>query len=273
MKYSGILLIMGGTVLVQGGIPNDLPNNQKVLKAFSNLEYNKAWAMASKSSAPESKLVTALCCLYDQSHRNSARGLKILEELWKDSALDKKLKISVGLSYARAAQLMQLRKIEHAADGIDWKQIYHDLLLMRPTGIDSCRIFIYQIEEPLHKAMESSNRVELDKMAATISGFCDSYSGAEDGLAGIYTVLGRVYLRLGKYPQTVSSFESALKCGPLPARFRKEVICRIARISQQQLNDIVKARKYYELLVKDYPYSSEGIVAERYLKEIQQAVK
>ncbi len=260
--------ITGGILLAASSLlASEISPRDQVLEAYSNMQYPQARKLARKySKLPESRLAKALCAVFDRKKQDLGYGLPKLKNIYDDKSLNFKLRLQAGLSYARAAQTLQMREgVYPVADGIDYNVIYDSIKSEYPNGPEACFAVVYQTQN----LFESSDKEDQAKGIAILEKFLSRYKGPKNFLAAINILLADQYIiSSGNYRRAVKYLLNAHESGISNPRSREIILFRIARTYDLKLKDKKSAQKYYRLFIKKYPNSSSAPIVKRYLREM-----
>ena len=237
--------IMGCFLLIASLLlAKDLSPGGQVLEAYSNMQYPQARKLVKRySKLPESRLVKALCAVFDRKKQDLEYGLTELKNIYNDKSFNSKLRIQAGLSYARAAQTLQMREgVYPIADGIDYNDIYDSIKSSWPDSPEACFAVVYQSQS----LFESGKKEDKAKGIAILEKFLTRYKGPKNFLAAINILLADQYIiNYGDYRKAVKYLLSAHESGISNPRSREIILFRIARTYDLKLKDKKSAQKYY----------------------------
>ena len=236
----------------------------KLLEAYSSMQYPQAKKLAAGSKRPEFQLIYALCEVYDRRAQNLKHGMPELERLSKDPSLPEKFRPTAKLAYARAMHTLGLRKnVYTPAEGFDPEPLYNEIISTYPDKIEAVYAVIYRAQYNMDKGNIENEILRLEK-------FLNDYKGPVSYTGSIHFLLAQEYIRTGKrYAQAVKHYEKFRDAGIANPRNQVTVMFQIARIYDFYLKDKVSAEREYLRFLKEHPNSSEAIVAKRYLKELK----
>jgi tetratricopeptide (TPR) repeat protein len=218
------------------------------------------------SKLPESRLVKALCAVFDRKKQDLGYGLPELKNIYNDKNLNSKLRLQAGLAYARAAQTLQMREgVYPIADGIDFNAIYDSIINTYPDSPEACFAVVYQAQS----LFESSDKKNNLKGISILEKFLTNYKGPKNFLAAINILIADQYIISdANYRKATKYMLNAYKSGISNPRTREIVLYRIGRTYDLKLKDKKSAQKYYRMFIKKYPNSSSTPIIKRYLREM-----
>ena len=259
----------GFFLLTAGGVfaaRND--STAEMLSAYSDLQYPKARKLANKfPDKPESRLVKALCTVFDRKKQDLQYGLPELGKIYKDEKFPGKLRLQAGLAYARAAQTLQMREgVYSVADGIDFQEIFDSIIKKYPNSPEACFAVIYQAQSYFESA-DKAKKLEGIKL---LKSFLKKFKGPRKYLSGINILLANEYILIQQdYSQAVKCLVNAWNDGISNPRTAEIVLFRIARSYDLKLKNAKDAIKYYKMFLKEFPNCSSAPVAKRHLKKLE----
>lgn len=262
-----MLLAAGGVLLAAGSLlGSDLSPGNQMLEAYANVQYPQARQLAKENSKLlESRLVLALCAVFDRKKQDLGYGMPELKKIYLNKAFPSKFRLQAGLAYARAAQTLGMRGTYPIVAGIDYNKIYDEIIKEFPDRPETCFAVFYRATELLNSTSPDKRKEGIK----TFERFVAGYKGEESYLAAIYMLLADQYVLNGKdYKKSLESLQSALKVGIVNPKNREGILFRIGRMYDIKLNNKAMARKYYTQFITEYPNSSSEPVVRRYLREM-----
>ncbi len=262
-----ILLAAGSLMLTAGSLSgSDLSPANQVLEAYSNVQYPRARKLAQKySKLPESRLVLALCAVFDRKKQDIDYGIPELKKIYDDQSIPAKYRLQAGLAYARAAQTLGMRGHYPIVDGIDYDKVYDEIIKQFPDRPETCFAVFYKTSELLNSDVSDDHSEGIQ----ILEKFTADFKGDKTYLAAIYIQLANQYIWNGKnYEKSIKNFVSALHVGIVNPRNREGILYQIGRMYDTKLHNKVLAKKYYMQFVKEYPNSSNEPVVRRFLREM-----
>ena len=262
-------ILTAGSILLASGVllAKDLSPGDRMLEAYSNMQYPRARQLARKCyKLPEARLILALCAVFDRKKQDLGYGLPELKSIYDDKSLNSKLRLQAGLSYARAAQTLQMREgVYPVADGIDYNVIYDSIKNEYPSSPEACFAVVYQAQG----LFESDIKEDKIKGITILEKFLNNYRGTKNFLAAINILLADEYIIVhGNYRKAVKYLISAYTNGISNPRSDEIILFRIARTYDLKLKDRKSAQKYYRLFIEKYPNSASTPIVKRYLREM-----
>ena len=237
---------------------------EAALKAYSNMQYPLARTLANRHPGkPESRLVLALCAVFDRKKQDLGYGLPELKKLYDDKSLSGNIRLQAGLAYARAAQTLQMRKgLYPVADGIDFNKFYDEIIGEFPDSPEACMAALYKASG----LFESGKKEDAFKL---LTSFLNTFKGNRKYLSAVNLLLADQYIiQYKNYRESARHLTMALEDGISNPKTREETLFRIARAYDIKLNNKADAIKYYQLFLKEYPNSSSVPVVKRYLRKL-----
>lgn len=260
MKFLMASIILTITSTLLGDIS---PGNQ-ILDNYSNVQYSLARNLARKyPKLPESRLVTALCAVFDHRKQDLRNGLLELKRIYQDKSLNDNIRLQAGLSYARAAQTLQMRSgLYPVVDHIDFNAIYDKIMHDYPDRPEACFAVIYKAQ-----SLFDSNGEKYTKQAfSLLKSFLKHYQGPKTFLAPINMLLAyRYVINYGDYHKYVEYMTAALAAGIANPQTRENILISIGRTYSIKLKNKLLAQKYYRQYLREYPNSSNVPIIKRYL--------
>lgn len=261
-------LLAGTLTLAVGSLSGgeSSPGN-KVLSAYADMQYPQARNLAAKySDLPESRLVKALCAVFDRKKQDLDFGVPELKRIYDDKTFPSQLRLQAGLSYARAAQTLQLRKgVYPIVDNINADAIYEALIKEFPDSPEACFAAAYIGQG----AFESNDQARREQALIMLNDFIANYKGSKNYLAALHLLLANEYvIASNDFQKSAANLVKAFESGIANPKIRESVLFRIGRTYDLKNKDKVKARQYYLLFLDEYPNSSSSPVVKRYLKEL-----
>lgn len=239
----------------------------EILAAYADMQYIQARKLADKNPAlPEARLVNALCAVFDRRKQDLAYGLTELKKIYEDKGMAQPMRIEAGLSYARAAQTLQMRPgVYPVAEAIDFNRTYDEIIAGYPDTSAAVFAVIYQAQG----CFDSSDKEKVEKGFIRLNDMLRNFRGPSSLLSPVHYMLARQYIINGRsYEQAVRHLEAAREIGIANPRNREQVAFRIARIYDFYLHDRTAAELNYQRFLKEFPNSANAPVARRYLKNM-----
>lgn len=144
-------------------------------------------------------------------------------------------------------------KVAPTSSAADKKQVSS----VAPTGSDEQKAY------DLAFAKVSSNDFSGAKTA--FAGFIDSYPNSKL-LPNCYYWLGQMAYKQQKYDEAKQNFLKVTQYSD--SQKRADSIFKLGQVSQATRDD-AKARKFYQLVIKSYPNTTEAVMAQRALESIR----
>ena len=247
----------------------DAATENKLLEAYSSMQYATARQLSKKSDRPEFQLIRALCDVFDRRSQNLKRGIPKLAELSQSTALAPRYRILAKLSYARAMHTLALRKTLYPeANNVDPVPLYNEVIALAPGSIDAVCAAIYRTQYLF----------ETDKADEAFAGaedFIRTFKGENPRyICAMHLMLKDDYIRVrNDYIKAVKHAEKARELVPANPNTIHTLHFKIARMYDFYIKDSVKAEQEYVSFIKKFPDTAEAVIARRFLKELRERNK
>ena len=243
---------------------------QELLTAYAEQHWGEVRALLKKTKpSAQVKLIQGLYLL-NAPRGDKSEGLSQLKSLWKNKQAPEAVRLQAMLTYARNAELMQMRSdlYPNANSYDDPDAIYAELIKRFPASKEACYAVIYKTRNIFVSPI--SEKDELDKAFAEVGDFLSKPKLRNKDFIGIvhWFIANEYIVKKRDYKNTVKHLIAAEKYGIANPRFLTNIRFQIGRIYDSKLYDKANAMKYYQRFVKQYPSSVKAMVVKRYMKKL-----
>lgn len=240
----------------------------EMLKAYGSLNCSKARRLAGQiPEEPESRLVFALCQIFDPANSDIKVGLDSLKKLYDDDNLPLNVWSQAALSYGRVAQLIHKRKELYGdlGSGVNPHEVFQSVIEKVPESRDACTALFFELSDDF----ESPDKKKVDSAFEKLEKFCINFKGKPEYLAPLHLLADQKYIELKKnYSFAVKHLEQAYELSIANPRDAEITLYRIGRIYDLKLDNKKNAEEYYSRFLKAYPESGYAPAAKRFLNAL-----
>lgn len=235
-----------------GGVPAEL---RQAFVFYQEADLNKATELAAPyADRPLGKLLLSLCRIHNHQGRDIPGGLDGLREIFEDTSLDPPMRGEAGVAYGRVIFLYRQRGMYQQYDEVDLSAVFRSVREMLPRHRLACTAAHYEAEMGIF----NQNPEEQEEGFSMLEEHLRQYAGAAEDKVPLHLVLDRLYIvKREDYARSVEHLMAAYDIGITNPTTERSVVFRIGRTSEKKLNNPEQARRYYEIFLRDYPYSRE----------------
>lgn len=243
------------------------PSTVPMQQAYYDRNYVAARKLAKTNpDTPESRLVGALCDIYDRHNQNIGRGQRELERIFQDGSLPKPYRIEAGLALGRTAQLMKARRELYGggADRYDHRKILRETAAMAPEEASGPAAMFYVFQELLE------NPETAGAAFAELESYLRDFNGDRQLLVPLHLLAEYEYIHLRKdYENAVRHLEDGCKLGIANPNEARDALFRLAFLSYKKLGNPEMAERYFNEYLAKHRFSGQAVVARRFLEEMK----
>ncbi|MFA5291727.1 MAG: hypothetical protein WC496_01685 [Phycisphaerae bacterium] len=244
---------------------------EDAVQAYANTQFPKAKSIASKHlEEPLGKLIFCSCQIFDIKNLNYNSGLAGLKELYEDTNIPTDIRVEAAISYARVIQVFQTRGIYAEYKEVAVEKVYKDILNLDNNDRRACTTAVYLMELYINSKEKQGD----EKIIKFTDNFVNNFNGEKKYLVPVHMAISNYYLVFkNNYVSAVEHLKKAYELGIERDLLKRDVLFRIARISEYNLDDLETGKKYYEEFLRLYPDALTTPVVKRYLKDLQEKEK
>lgn len=249
------------------GVEERESSTVRMLRAYHEMNYAAARKLAkARPETPESRLIRALCDVYDRRSQDITRGQRELERIFQDGSLPEPYRIEAGLALGRTAQLMKKRRELYGsdADRYDHLKTLREVAALAPAGASGAAAMFYVFQELLENPETAA--VAFTEMEAYLRNF-----GGDRGLlVPLHLLAEYEYIRLRKdYKNAVRHLENSCKLGITNPNEARDALFRLEFLCYKKLGDRKAAGRYFNEYLAKHRFSGQAVVARRFLEEMK----
>ncbi len=262
-----VFFLLYGNLLAKESIDDMLYSYQmgrySIAKKIANDNLNKS----------EARLTFHLCQVFDNKDRNISKGIAGLKKLYEDKSIDKKVWKEAALSYGKVIQNFQLRGLYSEYKNINVRKVFNNIITTVPKDVNACWAAMALAESYIQnpeKPNEPPDKTKAYQAINLLEDFIHSYKGDKKNTVMLHLFLDSYYINVFRnYRKSYAHLEKAYEIGITKDTLKELVLFRLGRIADIRLKNKIKAKYYYNLFIKQYPYTDRTPVAKRYLKNLR----
>ena len=218
---------------------------------------------------PRGRLVHALCLVHDTKNGDVGRGLEALEQLYRDSAVDRAVRLEAGLSYGRVIQLLQVRNLHPEFDDADAAAFYREYIVLAADSKHAC-LAVLNLAELYCDAWLLHKDPRLGQQALSLlEEFIDRYAGSEPDLVPLHLMAEALYQEIDEdYRKSYEHLDAAYRLGIMKLQVRRAALLKMGRLNHLKLECPALAIRYYRDFLREFPNARQTPHVRRYLAEL-----